>query len=168
MRYALVRHRTEMRAVAALPCCFLRVREGSFSGAAFCLSPWLCFGLLLLRPTDYFVQRRSSLTRRVGRCPTPCKGRCPDLFRACRGINLTPLGLCPRPRKGYAPLDGRNALRGVGCSFVVLRTENRYRSFLRVREDYFLRRCIWFVHVTVDVVFCFFALLFSLCSAGRR
>ena len=30
LRYALVRHRTEMRAVASLPCCFLRVREDCF------------------------------------------------------------------------------------------------------------------------------------------
>ena len=69
---------TEMRAVASLPCCFLRVREDCFFPALHLVCPhYLGCGLLLLRPTVYCVQRRSSLTRRMGLCPKLCKGLCP-------------------------------------------------------------------------------------------
>ena len=98
-----------MRAVAALPCCFLRVREGGFSGAAFCLSPWLCFGFLLLRPFVSLCSAGVVAIAPSGTLSHALQGLCP----------LTPLGLCPRPRQGYRALDcGMRFALGLTALFV--------------------------------------------------
>ena len=122
---AITRFAMGRKIAIALSC---ECRRTTFSGAAFCLSPllgmcvpaWLPYWLLCAAPVV--------ASRRVGRCPTPCKGRCP----------LT-------PQASGARLDRAlfNALRVWVYSFVRLRRQSifaartyfRSAALRRPRED---------------------------------
>ena len=74
--------------------CFLRVREATFSGAAFGLSTKKRVGKLLCFPTLFLCSAGVVASRRVG--------------------------LCPRPRQGYRALDCGMPLRGLGLQLCAL------------------------------------------------
>ena len=104
LRCNVVCYGTEIRAVASLPCCFLQVREGGFSGAAFGLSPSL--GMWVTAFAPYCLL-----------CAAPVVANAPN-----GALPQTPLGLCPRPRKPLARgLTARfNALRDLFSPLLIL------------------------------------------------
>ena len=110
-----VRCRTERRSFASLHSLFPASAGGHFFPALSMICPRKKEqGNYVVSLLFFCAAPESSLARRVGRCPTPCKGSA-----------LDPLGRCPRPRKGSAldppglPRPGpRNSLRGLVYDFV--------------------------------------------------
>ena len=62
----------------------------AFPALQFGVSSLLLMSDFTFMPFCFFVQRRVVASRRVGRCPTPCKGRCPltPQASACRNDRL--------------------------------------------------------------------------------
>ena len=82
---------------------FLRVQTDNFFRRCILFVPAALVYVSTVMPFCFFVQRRSSLARRVGRCPTLCKGSA-----------LDPLGRCPRPRQGL-PRPWMGGMRFAAC-----------------------------------------------------
>ena len=70
------------------PCgrCFLRVRTSKFFGAAKDCPRSVGCGFRLLCPFVSLCSAGSSLSRRVGRCPTPCRGSAPVPAKGYRAL----------------------------------------------------------------------------------
>ena len=70
------------------PCgrCFLRVRTSQFFGAAKVCPRSVGYGFRLWCPFVSLCSAGSSLSRRVGRCPTPCRGSAPVPAKGYRAL----------------------------------------------------------------------------------